>query len=100
MLKMTGVMLAFVLVTMVGTTVHVLQVVGWAPITPIAELRLPYWTGVWLGTYATWEGVIAQALAVVLVVGSYFLAEYLHDRSLDQRSAMAASSTSSSLASS
>jgi high-affinity iron transporter len=100
MLKMTGIMLAFVLVTMVGTTVHVLQVVGWAPITPIAELRLPYWTGVWLGTYATWEGVIAQALAVVLVVGSYFLAEYLHDRSLDQRSAMAASSTSSSLASS
>ncbi len=81
MLIITGFMIAFVLVTMVGNTIHVMQVVGWMPITPIENLVLPYWTGVWLGLYATWEGVIAQALAMIFVVGSYFAAEWSHDRS-------------------
>jgi high-affinity iron transporter len=81
MLIITGFMIALVLVTMVGNTVHVLQVVGWAPITPIENVVLPYWTGVWLGLYATWEGIIAQVIAVVFVVGSYFAAEWSHDRS-------------------
>jgi high-affinity iron transporter len=81
MLIITGFMIALVLVTMVGNTVHVLQVVGWAPITPIENLVLPYWTGVWLGLYATWEGIIAQLIAVVFVFGSYFAAEWSHDRS-------------------
>lgn len=89
MLIITGFMIAFVLVTMVGNTVHVMQVVGWMPITPIENLTLPYWTGIWLGLYATWEGVIAQLLAVVFVVGSYFAAEWSHDRS--QRARIAAS---------
>ncbi|MCA9858892.1 MAG: FTR1 family protein, partial [Thermomicrobiales bacterium] len=81
MLIITGFMIAFVLVTMVGTTVHVLQVVGWMRITPIEHVILPYWSGVWLGLYATWEGVIAQVLAVVFVIGSYFAAEWSHERS-------------------
>jgi high-affinity iron transporter len=89
MLIITGFMIALVLVTMVGNTVHVLQVVGWAPITPIENLVLPYWTGVWLGLYATWEGIIAQVIAVVFVVGSYFAAEWSHDRS--QRAKLEAS---------
>lgn len=81
MLIITGFMIALVLVTMVGNTVHVLQVVGWMPITPIENLVLPYWSGVWFGLYATWEGIIAQSIAVVFVVGSYFAAEWSHDRS-------------------
>lgn len=81
MLIVTGFMIAFVLVTMVGNTVHVMQVVGWMPITPIENLVLPYWSGVWLGLYATWEGIIAQLIAVVFVFGSYFAAEWSHDRS-------------------
>jgi high-affinity iron transporter len=91
MLIVTGFMIAFVLVTMVGNTVHVMQVVGWIPITPIEDLVLPYWTGVWLGLYATWEGIIAQVIAVVFVVGSYFAAEWSHDRS--QRARIEASMT-------
>jgi high-affinity iron transporter len=81
MLIVTGVMIAAVLVTMVGSTVHVMQLVGWAPITPIAGLAgMPYWLGVWFGVYPTWQGVIAQAAAVFFVVGSYVAAERIGGR--------------------
>ena len=85
MLTMTGIMIAVVLVMMVGNTVHVLQVVGWMPITPIGDVVFPYWLGVWMGAYATWEGVILQAVAVIFVIGSYFVAEWQHERSIRQR---------------
>jgi high-affinity iron transporter len=81
MLIVTGVMIAVVLVTMVGSTVHTLQLIGWAPITPNPGTEgLPYWLGVWLGVYGTWKGILAQLIAVVFVFGSYFLAERQHDR--------------------
>jgi high-affinity iron transporter len=80
MLIVTGVMIATVLVTMVGTTVHVLQIVGWAPITPIVSLQVPFWMGQWFGVFGTWEGVLAQAAAVIFVVGSYYLAEHAQER--------------------
>ena len=58
MLIVTGVMIAAVLVTMVGSTVHTLQLVGWAPISPIPGAEaLPYWLGVWFGVYGTWQGL-------------------------------------------
>jgi hypothetical protein len=34
--------------------------------------------GVWLGIHGTWQGIIAQMIAVVFVFGSYFLAERQH----------------------
>jgi high-affinity iron transporter len=82
MLIVTGVMIAAVLVTMVGSTMHTLQLVGWAPITPIpgAE-QIPYWLGVWFGIYGTWQGVLAQLAALTFVFGSYVLAERQHERS-------------------
>lgn len=81
MLIVTGVMIAVVLVTMVGSTVHTLQLVGWAPITPIPGTEgLPFWMGVWLGIHGTWQGIIAQLIAVVFVIGSYVLAEAQHNR--------------------
>ncbi|HNQ99695.1 MAG TPA: hypothetical protein PKN52_06820, partial [Trueperaceae bacterium] len=55
-------------------TVHVLQLVGWMPVHTL-PLRFPTWAGVWLGTFPTVEGLLAQVMAVALVVGSYFLAE-------------------------
>ena len=82
MLIVTGVMIALVLVVMVGNTVHVLQVVGWAPINPVSGVQFPYWAGVWVGVYATWESLVAQAIALVFVIGSYYLAEMQHDRAL------------------
>ena len=57
-----------------------LQVVGWMPVTPVENLRLPYWTGLWLGIFPTWEGLIAQCGAAAFVVGSYLVAEQLRKR--------------------
>ena len=80
MLIATGVLILWVLVVMVGTTVQILQTVGWLPVTPVDGLRLPYWAGLWLGLFPTWQGLLAQAGALVLVLGSYFLAEGLRKR--------------------
>lgn len=75
MLVITGMMIGAVLLVMIGKTVHVLQVVGWIPTSPIGNISLPYWAGTWLGTYATWEGVLLQVVAGVFVIGSYYFAE-------------------------
>jgi high-affinity iron transporter len=77
MLVATGILMTWVLVILVGTTVQTFQVVGWLPVTPIEALQLPYWAGAWLGIYPTWEGVAAQVGAAVFVVGSYLAAEQL-----------------------
>ena len=84
MLTFTGILIGAVLLQMVGNTVHVLQVVGWLPIHPIDGLVsvLPYWTGLWLGFYASWEGVLLQVAAGAFTIGSYFLAERLHKHEL------------------
>jgi len=82
MLIITGVLIGVVLLQMVGSTVHVFQVVGWLPIHAIGNHPLPYWLGTWFGVYATWEGVVAQALAGAFVIGSYYLAEGLKHRKI------------------
>jgi high-affinity iron transporter len=87
MLIVTGLLITGVLVIMVGNTVHLFQAVGWLPITLIDGAEFPYWAGVWLGLYPTWEGLIAQAAAAVFVIGSYVLAEQLQQR--EQRRAAA-----------
>jgi high-affinity iron transporter len=78
MLIFTGVLIGGVLLTMVGNTVHVFQVVGWMPITPINGLYLPYWMGRWFGVFATWQGIGFQFLSAVFVIGSYFWAERIN----------------------
>jgi len=75
MLIVTGVFIGVVLLTMVGNTVHVMQSVGWLPITPIQGVYLPFWVGQWFGIFATWQGIILQFTAAAFVIGSYFLAE-------------------------
>jgi high-affinity iron transporter len=75
MLVVTGVFIGAVLLTMVGNTTHVMQAVGWLPITPIQGVFVPYWMGQWFGLYATWQGVLLQGAAAAFVIGSYFLAE-------------------------
>jgi high-affinity iron transporter len=80
MLIVTGVMIGGVLLTMVGNTTHILQVVGWLPLHPIRWLSLPYWAGLWFGLFATWEGVGLQVAAAAFVIGSYVLAERLQHR--------------------
>jgi high-affinity iron transporter len=80
MLVVTGVLIGGVLLIMVGNTVHVMQSVGWLSITPVRGLFLPYWMGQWFGLFATWEGLGMQIMAAILVLGSYFLAEYQNKR--------------------
>lgn len=80
MLIVTGIMIGGVLLVMVGNTAHVLQIVGWLPIHPIRWLALPYWTGLWFGVFATWEGIGLQFAAGTFVIGSYFLAERMQHR--------------------
>ena len=58
MLVFTGGLVIFVLFTFVGSTVRLFQTVGWLPVNPIPGLQLPPWTGLWLGLYPTWEGVL------------------------------------------
>ena len=80
MLEVTGLLILGVLVIMVGKTVQVCQVVGWVPVHPIGDLRLPYWAGLWFGVFPTWEGLVAQVAAVAFVLGSYGGAEWLRAR--------------------
>jgi high-affinity iron transporter len=92
MLVVTGVLIGFVLLQLVGNTAHTFQVVGWLPTTPIRGIELPYWVGMWFGLYMTVEGLILQAAAATFTIGSYFLAEYVHKREV--RIAMARQSAS------
>jgi high-affinity iron transporter len=80
MLVATGLLITWVLVVMVGTTVQTMQKVGWVPVTPIEGLELPAWAGLWLGVFPTWEGIVAQTAAATLVIGSYLAAEQVNAR--------------------
>ena len=79
MLVVTGVMLAVVLVVLVGNTVRTLQGVGWVSITPI-DVELPLWVGTWLGIFPTVETLAAQGFAFLIVIGSYYAAEWWRKR--------------------
>ncbi|ULH14987.1 FTR1 family protein [Deinococcus sp. KNUC1210] len=85
LLVWTGMMICAVLAVMVGNTVHVLQLVGWFPVHGVVGLELPSWASLWLGVYPTWEGLVSQVLAVILVVGSYFLSEAIKERRLQRK---------------
>jgi high-affinity iron transporter len=80
MLIATGVLITAVLAVLVGKTVQTMQVVGWAPVTPVDGLTLPYWAGLWFGFHPTWQGLAAQVIAVAFVIGSYFAAEAFRRR--------------------
>jgi high-affinity iron transporter len=75
MLIATGVLLGIVLLVMVGEEANEMQLANWISTTPIKGLdgRIPDWAGVWFSIFPNWETVVAQAVAALLVVGSYFL---------------------------
>ncbi len=88
MLIVTGVLLAFVLVVMVGATVRTMQGAGWVPIHSV-DLEVDYWLGTWLGIFPTWETLGAQFAALAFVIGSYFAAEYVRVKRPRRRAAAA-----------
>jgi high-affinity iron transporter len=79
MLVLTGIMLGGVLVVMVGESVQEMQQAGWLK-TTAAGFPLPDWAGMWFAVFPTIEGLLAQALAILLVLGSYFSAQFVRRR--------------------
>jgi len=75
MLIITGILLGVVLLVMVGEEANEMQLANWISTTPIHSLDkfMPDWAGVWFSLYPNVETVVAQVLALVLVVGSYFI---------------------------
>jgi len=75
MLVLTGAMLGVVLLVMVGEQAQEMQLAHWISTTKIDWLSgIPDWAGVWFSVYPTVETLVAQFLAALLVIGSYFFA--------------------------
>jgi high-affinity iron transporter len=74
MLIVTGVLIGFVLVVMVGQTARTMQGTGWLSISPVGG-EFPFWLELWFGVHPTWETLGAQVLAALFVIGSYFVAQ-------------------------
>jgi len=77
MLVITGVLLGAVLLVMVGEQVQEMQLAHWLPTTDLPALarHVPAWMGLWFSVFPNVEGLIAQAVAFVFVLGSYFVAK-------------------------
>ncbi|HSU94221.1 MAG TPA: FTR1 family protein [Gemmatimonadaceae bacterium] len=76
MLVFTGIMLGVVLLVMVGEQAQEMQLAHWLPTTiiPWLEHRIPAWMGLWFSVFPTVETLVAQGLAALIVIGSYFIA--------------------------
>ena len=77
MLVLTGILLVIVLFIMVGEQVFEMEQAGWFAAANISWLGwVPDWAGVWLSIFPDWFSIIAQIVAILLVIGSYFLSRY------------------------
>src|SRR5437667_309578 len=77
MLITTGILLGVVLLVMVGEQAQEMQLAHWISTTPINSLKdyMPPWMGLWFAVFPTVETLVAQLIAAVLVIGSYFAAK-------------------------
>jgi high-affinity iron transporter len=78
MLITTGILLGVVLLVMVGEQAQEMQLAHWIPTTEISSLKnyIPLWMGLWFAVFPTIETLIAQFIAALLVVGSYYAARH------------------------
>lgn len=78
MLITTGILLGVVLLVMVGEQAQEMQLAHWIPTTEITSLEnfMPPWMGLWFAVFPTVETLVAQFIAAVLVIGSYFAARH------------------------
>lgn len=76
MLVLTGALLGLVLFVMVGEQAQGMQLGHWLHTTTIHALagRIPDWMALWFSIFPAVETLIGQALALMLVLGSYFVA--------------------------
>jgi high-affinity iron transporter len=80
MLITTGILLGVVLLVMVGEQAQEMQLAHWISRTEIPWLVnvIPAWAGMWFAVFPTYETLLAQAIAAILVVGSYYAARHFH----------------------
>jgi high-affinity iron transporter len=100
MLITTGILLGVVLEVMVGEQAQEMQLVHWISRTDISWLAnvIPNWMGMWFAVFPTYETMVAQLLAAILVVGSYYAVSHMQSRVRPNSSYLAnASAASSSL---
>ena len=78
MLITTGILLGIVLLVMVGEQAQEMQLAHWISTTEISSLKsyVPPWMGLWFAVFPTVETLIAQLIAAILVVGSYYAARH------------------------
>ena len=76
MLITTGILLGIVLLVMVGEQAQEMQLAHWISTTHVPWLVniIPPWMGLWFAVFPTYETLIAQSLAAIIVIGSYFAA--------------------------
>lgn len=76
MLVLTGMLLGVVLLVMVGEQAQEMQLAHWLPTTPIPWLEpvIPGWMGLWFSIFPTVETLAGQAIAAMVVIGSYYMA--------------------------
>ena len=79
LLIITGAMLCVVLFVMVGEEVNEMQLAGWIGTTSIG-IHFPGWLGTWFSLFPNVETITAQFIALVLVIGSYLIAEHVRVR--------------------
>src|SRR5437899_8042456 len=74
MLITTGILLGVVLLVMVGEQAQEMQLAHWISTTPIDSLKpyIPPWMGLWFAVFPTVETLVAQVIAAVLVICSYY----------------------------
>src|SRR5438094_7655297 len=82
MLITTGILLGVVLEVMVGEQAQEMQLAHWISRTNIGWLTnvIPAWMGMWFAVFPTYETMVAQLLATILVVGSYYTATHMQRR--------------------
>lgn len=76
MLVFTGVLLGIVFLVMVGEQVQEMQLAHWMPTAGMPWLAhvVPHWAGLWFSVFPDGYSLAAQAVAAVVVLGSYFAA--------------------------
>jgi high-affinity iron transporter len=79
MLILTGALVTFVLMVMIGGTALSFMDLGWIPSHP-TPFSVPEWMGAWFEIYPYWETIGAQLFAGALVIGSYLVAEHVKVR--------------------
>jgi high-affinity iron transporter len=66
-----------VLFVVAGEQAQEMQLAHWLSVTPVPGLseRIPAWMSLWFSIFPTLETLLTQAFALLVMLGSYFVAE-------------------------